>query len=282
MNFTNKEIEYDFSVSSEDRTSATTNKKKVIKKLKIAFFLLLALLLLTYYFLVTGGGRFSSFYTKVIFTGILLVAFLLTFVVLYIHLNADVKLKHFLNYFKFYDIIQFLLLTIFIIVFLQIFIFKTASISGSSMDPTLKHGDEVFILQWVNKYKNNDIVVIDATRYSSGNQMDLAEKHYYIKRIRGLPGDVLSLKQVNSTNTYEIEINGVSLKNVDGEAITVKEESVHYQNLERMAGKIPEGFYFLLGDGTNSRDSKSFGFVDGDDILGTVNFRVWKKFGVVR
>ena len=36
------------------------------------------------------------------------------------------------------------------------------------MDPTLKHGDEVFILQWVNKYKNNDIVVIDATRYSSG------------------------------------------------------------------------------------------------------------------
>ena len=107
MNFTNKEIEYDFSVSSEDRTSATTNKKKVIKKLKIAFFLLLALLLLTYYFLVTGGGRFSSFYTKVIFTGILLVAFLLTFVVLYIHLNADVKLKHFLNYFKFYDIIQF-------------------------------------------------------------------------------------------------------------------------------------------------------------------------------
>lgn len=38
MNFTNKEIEYDFSVSSEDRTSATTNKKKVIKKLKIAFF----------------------------------------------------------------------------------------------------------------------------------------------------------------------------------------------------------------------------------------------------
>ena len=49
-----------------------------------------------------------------------------------------------------------------------------------------------------------------------------------------------------------------------------------------MAGKIPEGFYFLLGDGTNSRDSKSFGFVDGDDILGTVNFRVWKKFGVVR
>ena len=33
--------------------------------------------------------------------------------------------------------------------------------------------------------------------------MDLAEKNYYIKRIRGLPGDVLSLKQVNSTNTMK-------------------------------------------------------------------------------
>ncbi len=48
--------------------------------------------------------------------------------------------------------------------------------------------------------------------------------------------------------------------------------------------KVPEDSYFVMGDNrTNSKDSRSFGFVDADTITGTTDIRIWplKDFGMV-
>lgn len=278
MNFTNKETDLDFSVRFEKEKTAKKYKKKVIRKMKIAFFLLLIIVIFTYFFLTIGGGRFTSFNNKLLFVSSLSAFFLIGFTLLYIHLNVDVKLKHYLEYYQLYDIIQFIVLTVVILVFFQMFIFKTASISGPSMLPTLKNGDEVFIVQTVRNYKKDDIVVIDASKYNSNE-----EDEYYVKRIKGLPGETFKLNQIGTTSNYEIVINNKSLKDINGDIITIIEGSVHYENLKQMPELIPKGFYFLLGDNVEkSKDSRSFGLVRKEDLMGKVNFRIWRKFGIIK
>lgn len=276
MDFTNKEIDLDFSVVPEKQKNAKKYQRKVIRKLKIAFFLLLIVVLLTYYFLTIKGGRFASFNYKLIFASSLLFSFILAFVLLYIHLNLDFKLKHYVKYYQFYDVVHFLLLTVLIIVFLQMFVFKTASISGPSMEPTLTNGDEVFIMQAVRKYKINDVVVIDASKYNSNGKDE-----YYVKRIKGLPGQTFILEETERADKYYIVLDDEYLKDIKGDIIIITSD--HYNNLKDLQGKIPKNSYFLLGDNTtNSTDSRKFGFVNEEDLLGKVNFRVWRKFGIIR
>jgi len=283
MNFFKKEIFHDFSVKDKNQQKAKANKKKVINKLRIAFFLLLVLFVLSYYFLNNNGGKFSTFNNKVAYTISLFVIVFITAVILFMHLNYNFKLKHYIKHFQFYDIVQFLILTVFFIVFLQMFIFKTASISGPSMNPTLSDGDEVFIYQAATTYKTNDIVVVDATSYVNNGDNDLQEKEYYIKRIKAKPGDILGVRENAETKLYEITVNDKSLKDINGNVITVIYLSEQYNKLLELEGKIEEGNYFLLGDNTtNSRDSRSFGFIHEKDILGKVNFRIWRKFGRVK
>ena len=48
--------------------------------------------------------------------------------------------------------------------------------------------------------------------------------------------------------------------------------------------QVPQGKYFVLGDNRlNSRDSRIFGFIDEEDILGKVSLRYWplNSFGTV-
>jgi len=84
-----------------------------------------------------------------------------------------------------------------------------------------------------------------------------------IKRVIGLPGDIMEIKGGNIYIDY-LELDESYIK---GTTFAFRAE-----------GKItvPEGSVFVMGDNReNSNDSRIFGFVELDSIEGRAVFRYW-------
>lgn len=145
------------------------------------------------------------------------------------------------------------------------FFFAPVMVDGDSMEPTLSDGDYL-LLNKFSDIEHSDIVVFPPPD---------EEDTQYIKRVIGMPGDTVEFRD------DVLYLNGESMEQdfLDIEA-AAKEDyfSTGDFSLLTLLGEeeVPEGQYFLLGDNRlNSRDSRSFGFVDEEAVLGKVSFRYW-------
>jgi signal peptidase I len=87
----------------------------------------------------------------------------------------------------------------------------------------------------------------------------------YIKRVIGLPGDSISFKDgyvyINGQKLDEPYINGAITRCDEGPNCTVA---------------VPDGYVYVLGDNrNNSSDSRAFGLVKIEDIVGKAWFTNW-------
>lgn len=158
------------------------------------------------------------------------------------------------------------LLTIAILILIGTFVyeymFDSTKVVGDSMENTLKDEDTILInklaYQWKNP-KRFDVVVFP---YRA------EEGIYYIKRIIGLPGETVQIK--NSS----IYIDGQLLYEDYG-----KESMDEYtEGIAKEEIRLGEDEYFVLGDNrNNSVDSRdeSVGPVKQEDIVGKAIFRVY-------
>ena len=127
-------------------------------------------------------------------------------------------------------------------------------VENVSMKPTLQPGEFLLVNRVAYKLGDpsiGDIVVFHAPGTS---EMD------YIKRIVGLPGDLVRINDgtvtVNDQPLYEPYI--ADQPNYTGEWV------------------VPEGEYFVLGDNrNNSSDSHLWGFVPREDIVGKALLIYW-------
>lgn len=147
------------------------------------------------------------------------------------------------------------------------FVVKTFFVSffiveGASMEPTLYNNEKVFVNKLAafnGSVDHQDIVVI----------RDDEKDKYYVKRIIGLPGDKVELK--NDT----LYING---KINDEPYLPEEQEEIDLLKINRTgdfdAVKVPEDHYFVMGDNRwNSRDSRNgLGYIDEDDLVGTCEY----------
>lgn len=153
------------------------------------------------------------------------------------------------------------------------FFFAPVMVDGDSMEPTLINGDYLLL----NKF--SDIEPFDIVVFPPPDQEDTQ----YVKRIIGLPGDTIEYREdvlyLNGEPTEQPFLDGS--KDID--------ESIYASgdfSLLTLLGveTVPEGQYFVLGDNRlNSRDSRSFGFIDQETVLGKVSFRYWpiEEIGIV-
>ena len=127
-------------------------------------------------------------------------------------------------------------------------------VDGSSMVPTLTDGQFVMVNRLAYKFsepKHGDVVVF---HYPRDPQQE------YIKRIIGLPGDKV---EINNGHVY---VNGQQLI------------EPYIAAAPRSQGEwtIPAGEIFVLGDNrNNSQDSRSFGSVSMENMIGKAIFIYW-------
>lgn len=150
------------------------------------------------------------------------------------------------------------------IAFAFTFLFRTVSVDGGSMNPTLSDADRVIVSAGMAEPKYGDIVVI-----SQPNAMNKT----LIKRVIATGGQTVDFKFDDETGICTaVLVDGVPLEeNYILEPITYYcfENTFHYE--------VPEGFVFCMGDNrNNSTDCRSerVGFIDKNYIMGRVLFRI--------
>ena len=182
-----------------------------------------------------------------------------------------------------------------IVAIIKIFFVETLTVSSDAMDPTLGYRDVVVInkisygivnpfwgaaqtrklLGIVPNPLYGRLYQLSFSRYivrlaKDPGRMDLVairspakgqEGRIMIKRIIGLPGERIAIK-----NGYVI-INGKKFND---------DHRVIHDRSNMAEKKLPYGTYFVLGDNrAKSLDSRSFGPLSGNDIVGQVMVRFW-------
>ncbi|WP_101843439.1 signal peptidase I [Halobacillus sp. Marseille-P3879] len=146
------------------------------------------------------------------------------------------------------------------------YLFASYIVDGESMEPTLHDGN----LLMVNKiaYDWQDMDRSDVIVFHANQEED------YVKRVIGLPGDEISFE--NDT----LYINGEAAAEPYLEPLRPNDGEVFTEDftLEEVTGEkvVPEGKMFVMGDNRrDSLDSRSFGFVSKEQIVGKVDIRYW-------
>lgn len=138
--------------------------------------------------------------------------------------------------------------------------FQFEEVVSASMVPTLQIGD--IILTDANAApRRYDVICLISPE-------DPAREEKFVKRVMGLPGDVITIQDgilaINGQEEY---------------SKAIPDNKIVWYNSKI---KVPEQRLFLLGDNrNNSYDSLNFGPVPYDNITGVVQFIVWppKRWG---
>lgn len=139
---------------------------------------------------------------------------------------------------------------------------QTIEIVGDSLSGVLESGAKA--TAEMNYYACNPAKTGDIVLYKWSASADPL-----IKIVRGVPGDKLAL--VASGNIWNITINGTVLKNSKGETYLVSSPERLNLYIHDYKGVIPADTYLLLGNtASGSEDSRAFGLVGRDDLVGKV------------
>ena len=152
-----------------------------------------------------------------------------------------------------------LIIVIIIILFLMIYVVSVTQVVGNSMNSTLENGDVLILNKF--KYRFTDIKRGDII------SLEYADTKYLIKRVIGLPGDKVSIRD----NT--LYINGeLYVENYLDEGLEYDDFDLSNLGYDT----IPEDMYLVLGDNReDSLDSREIGLISKDEVIGKVSFRIW-------
>jgi len=167
----------------------------------------------------------------------------------------------------FLEVVQSITFALSIFVLIYLFLFRPHQVNGMSMFPNFNNRD--FILSEKVSYRfheprRGDVIVFKAPP----SEVCAAIECEYIKRIVGLPGETVELRD------NHIYINGQRLKEDYLPSGTRTREGNFLSEGKLVA--IPDHYYLVLGDNrSGSRDGRDFGLISREAIVGRAWVRYW-------
>ncbi|MBN1404994.1 MAG: signal peptidase I [Candidatus Omnitrophica bacterium] len=149
---------------------------------------------------------------------------------------------------------------------IRTFVVQAFKIPTGSMRPTLIEGDRIFVNKFIYKFKEPNCGDVIVFRYPENRKKD------FIKRLIAKPGEKVEIRDgsiwINNKLVQEPEqVRRIRYYNSDPNMIYCTPGNVL---------SVPEDSYFVLGDNSaSSRDSRYWGFVKRNDILGKAMVIYW-------
>ena len=166
----------------------------------------------------------------------------------------------------FIDIAETLVTSVFVLSMIYLFLAFPEVVYGASMEPNFYTGERILVekvTKYFKKFERGEIVVLHPP---GNNNVD------YIKRIVGIPGDSIKIKDCSvfiSRDGNKFKLDEPYL----GKDICTSSTGALR---EGRSEKIGDGLYFVMGDNRiSSADSRIFGEIKKDRIVGRVVFRFW-------
>jgi signal peptidase I len=162
----------------------------------------------------------------------------------------------------FFELIKLALFAVVTIFLVRYFLFKPFYVKGASMEPSFFDREYLIIDEISYRFyepQRGDTVVF---RYP------VNRKEYFLKRIIGLPGERIKIK--------DGQIIVYNQENLEGMVLSESYLLPATINRPDMIVDLKADEYFLLGDNRNSSfDSRFFGAVKEADLVGRVWLRGW-------
>uniref|UniRef100_A0A7C4TL85 Signal peptidase I n=1 Tax=candidate division WWE3 bacterium TaxID=2053526 RepID=A0A7C4TL85_UNCKA len=170
------------------------------------------------------------------------------------------------------EIVESFLSSLAVLLVLYAFLAFPEIVSGASMEPYIHDGERILverISKHFSGYKRGDVVVFHPP---DNDKID------YVKRVIGVPGDIV---KIADCKVYVVR---------DSSRFVLEEPYVYAETCTQggpgfndgKAQKIEEGQLLVLGDNrSKSADSRLFGPITEDRVVGKAVFRFWpfSKFG---
>jgi signal peptidase I len=140
--------------------------------------------------------------------------------------------------------------------------FQVSELSSPSMSPALLPGDSVLVNRFIYRLhppRRGDIITFHFPQ---------AESRDFIKRVIGIPGDVVQERAGRLT------VNGI----VVHELRTAPSDRVQALNAILGPQRVPAGRFYVLGDNwRTSLDSRFWGTVDEREVVGKAVLICWSR-----
>lgn len=161
-----------------------------------------------------------------------------------------------------WEVVKVVLVSLAIIVPIRYFLVQPFFVDGSSMSPNFENGEYLLIDEISYRLKDpqrGEVVVF---------KFPVNPSQFFIKRIIGLPGETIQIKN-----------NEIIIKNQSNPEGFVLDESKYLQNVPPLDDQeitLGKDEFFVMGDNRReSYDSRRWGALPDKNLIGKVWLRAW-------
>jgi len=158
------------------------------------------------------------------------------------------------------ELIKLVVIALVVVVPFRLYIAQPFIVDGASMDPTFSTGEYLIVDELTYHFRAPERGSVIIFKYPKDTSK------FFIKRIIGLPGETVTLKDGIVTITNHDFPNG----------FTLNEPYVKLPKSDNATYTLDQAEYFVLGDNRfGSADSRIWGPMPTKDIIGRPILRLW-------